>query len=294
MPVNPYFNFTTFTTEQNLTEDLIIEAIQIYGHSVYYIPRDTVNIDDLFGEDSPAKYSSAHEVEVYLKSNIQFQGASETLSKFGLVISDDATFVVAVKRWVQAVGTPASLIRPRENDLIFIELQAPEVGGLTKRMIFEIRFVEDKEQLFQLGKLYTYELQCELMNYSNERVQTGNAAIDNVATSQAYTQDIQFATGNGVYQVGEVVFQGPSFVSAEASATVSGWNANTLVLSVVSITGEFNGSDLVTGVTSNAVYSPSEAPVTLPVPVHDGISDNQLLDREQPDIIVPSDNPRFS
>src|ERR1051326_744433 len=104
MSVNRYFNFTTFTTEQDLVESLIIEAIQIYGHSAYYLPREAVKMDDLFGEDTLSKYPGAYEIELYLKSNIQFQGTSEVLSKFGLTIQDDATFLIAVKRFKDAIG----------------------------------------------------------------------------------------------------------------------------------------------------------------------------------------------
>jgi len=290
MPVNPHFNFTTFTTEQGLVEDLIIEAIQIYGKSVYYLPREAVNIDDLFGEDTLSKYPHAYEIEVYLKSSMQMQGASETLSKFGLVISDQATFLVATKRFNQVLGL-AGRTRPLENDLIFIEMQSPVAGGTTKRYMFEIKFVEDKEQLFQLGKLYTYEMQCELWNYNNEKVATGNTAVDNIATSQAYTESIQFASGSGAFQVGESIYQGGSFVAAVATAVVNTWDANTNTLVVSSVTGNFNGNDAVTGVTSGAVYTPSEAPSTIP---SEPLADNDTLTQEAPDVVVPTTNPRFS
>ena len=51
MSTNVYFSKGT-PNEQHLYEDLAIEAIQIYGHDVFYIPRTLVNKDELFGEDA--------------------------------------------------------------------------------------------------------------------------------------------------------------------------------------------------------------------------------------------------
>ena len=50
-PVNSIFktnNLATSSSEQNLYADLIKEAIQIYGHDVYYVDRTTVEIDICF------------------------------------------------------------------------------------------------------------------------------------------------------------------------------------------------------------------------------------------------------
>jgi len=288
-PVNPFFNFTTFTSEQTLVEDLIVESIQIYGHSVYYVPRDDVNIDRLFGEDPLSSWTSAHEIEVYLKSNIQFQGASETFSKFGLIIEDDATFVVAVRRFN---ATFPLLPRPRENDIIFIEMQSPISGVPFKRYLFEIRFVEDKEQLFQLGKLYTYELQCQLMNYGQERVQTSVPELNEVVERDAYTIDIAFTSGLGTYANGEIAYQGTSFINATAQGTVVNWNANTNTLSVQTIVGDFANGVPVIGVTSNANYTVAATPDTSPK-ARDPQSDNDLLSQQAPAVVLPITNPRF-
>ena len=62
MAVNKAFhtnNSDTIQTEKNLYSDLVKEAIQIYGHDVYYIDRTTVAIDNVLGEDS-LKYHLVH------------------------------------------------------------------------------------------------------------------------------------------------------------------------------------------------------------------------------------------
>ena len=61
MAVNKAFhtnNSTAITSEKNLYSDLVKEAIQIFGHDVYYIDRTTVAIDNVLGEDSLSKFTS--------------------------------------------------------------------------------------------------------------------------------------------------------------------------------------------------------------------------------------------
>ena len=50
MAKNPYFKHTS--NEQQIVEDLTIEAIKIHGQDMVYIPRTLVNKDELFGEDT--------------------------------------------------------------------------------------------------------------------------------------------------------------------------------------------------------------------------------------------------
>lgn len=285
MPTNPFFNEVTYEPEQSLVNDLIVEAIQIYGHSAYYLRREDVNINPLFYEDPLARYPNASEIEIYLKNNMSFAGSSEVFSKFGLVIEDQATFLVAATRFASIEPT---LSRPRENDIIYIQFTP------TNRYLFEIRFVENKEQLFQLGRLYTYELRCEMMNFSHERIQTGIPEVDGVSDAKAYTLNIQLVSGNGDYAVGETIYEGVSFLDALATGTVSAWDADALLLSVQNITGEFDGSHRIVGVTSSANYT-SAAPATDTTPtVNDPVSDNHTLNTLSPTIVIPQNNPRYN
>ena len=268
MAVNRYFNTTAFAPEQDLMQDLIDESIQIYGHDVHYIPRDTVNLDTFLGEDPLTAFTTTYPIEMYLKTLESFQGQSEFISKFGLHIEDQATFIVSQRRFnssvVDAVDSANTVIsRPREADLIYIEMTP------NNRYLFEIKFVEDKERLFQLGKLYTYELRCELMNFTNEKVNTNVDEIDEVAQREAYTIDITMsAGGSGAYIVGESVYQGnTSLAAATASAEVYDWVVSTRVLSVQRVVGIFAGSTAVKGNTSGAQWtSVAAAAATAPKP----------------------------
>ena len=40
--------------------------------------------------------------------------------------------------------------------------------------------VETKEPFYQVGQLYVYKLECELMQYSGERFETGEGEIDSI------------------------------------------------------------------------------------------------------------------
>jgi hypothetical protein len=42
MATNQFFNKFAFVPEQEFLEDLIVEAIQIYGHDILYIPRNVI------------------------------------------------------------------------------------------------------------------------------------------------------------------------------------------------------------------------------------------------------------
>ena len=49
MARNIYFT-DKVRSEQNLYEDIVIESLKIYGQDVYYLPRDLVGEDKIFGE----------------------------------------------------------------------------------------------------------------------------------------------------------------------------------------------------------------------------------------------------
>ena len=65
MAVNSFFhtsNIAAIATEQSLYSNLIKEAIQIYGHDVYYLDRTSVAEDTVFGEDSLTKFTQQHPI----------------------------------------------------------------------------------------------------------------------------------------------------------------------------------------------------------------------------------------
>ena len=184
MPVNHYFqdgNGIGNTAEKRLYEDLIIEGLKIYGQDVYYLPRTIVNRDLILGEDMLSKFSSALLLEAYMETTEGFAGEQEIVNKFGLEIREDTTFMIAKKRFNQAVDEKATLVaegRPNEGDIIYMPLM---------NSFFEIQFVQDQEPFFQLGQLPVYKLVCTRWEYSSERLDTGVSTID--AAEDKYTLD---------------------------------------------------------------------------------------------------------
>ena len=164
MAVNHYFQGGDGIGSQNekrLIEDLIVENLKIYGHAVYYLPRTLVNRDLILGEDSASRFDDSYMVEMYFETVEGFQGEQEIISKFGLEIRDDTTFVIAKRRFQEQVDDTANLVvdgRPNEGDVIYYPLM---------NKFFEVAFVEDQEPFFQLGALPVYKLRCKTFEYSS-------------------------------------------------------------------------------------------------------------------------------
>ena len=73
MSTNVFFSKGT-PNEQHLYADLAIEAIQIYGHDVFYIPRTLVNKDELFGEDDLSRFDDAYGIEMWMETQEGYEG----------------------------------------------------------------------------------------------------------------------------------------------------------------------------------------------------------------------------
>ena len=195
MPTNVYFNHAV-QTEQHLYEDLVVESLRFYGHDVLYLPRQIIEEDSIFTEDVQSRFGDAYSVEMYLENTEGFEGEGDLVSKFGVQIQEEATFVISVRTWERFVSLDSNLavsLRPNEGDLIYFPLS----GSL-----FEIRFVEDQDPFYQLGKLFVFKMKCSLLEYSGEDFDTDSAA-DLVEQDQAYTIDMTMNTGAGGYTVGE-------------------------------------------------------------------------------------------
>jgi hypothetical protein len=166
---NFFFNNFSSSQEQRLIESLIIESIKIYGQDMYYITRAEGQVDDLLNEDPTRSYNRAIPCEFYIKNVEGFGGQGDFLSKFNLEIRDQITLTVARRVFDEEIATITEQPRPFEGDLIYFPLNGK---------IFEIKFVEHEAIFYQLGSLQTYDLKCELFEYSNERMTTGIDVVD--------------------------------------------------------------------------------------------------------------------
>ena len=240
MPTNVYFNHAV-QSEQDLHEDLVVESLRFYGHECFYLPRTIVDEDELFGEDTSSKFDDAYSVEMYIENTEGFEGEGDLLSKFGVEVRDQATFVLSRRTWNRFVSLDQNLVtatRPQEGDLIYFPLG---------NQVFEIRFVEHENPFYQLGKLNVFKLQCETFEYSHEAFDTGIAELDGVEDSFAYQVSMTLGSGSGDFVHGETVTQ-----TVASGKTVSG--------QVVSYTSE--GASSKTLIVNNITFDDTDVPAT--------------------------------
>ena len=172
----------------------------MYGQDVYYLPREIKNLDKIFLDDIPSRFSDAYKIEMYIENAEGFEGEGDLFTKFGIELRDQANFVVSRKRWTQLIGSNLEKqnFRPREGDLIYLTLT---------NSCFEIRKVETETPFYQLSQLPTFRLQCELFEYSGEDFDTGVDTIQDIEQEGSFKYNLSLDSGGGRFIVGETVTQ---------------------------------------------------------------------------------------
>lgn len=166
---NQYFDNYNNIAEQSLIEDLIVESLSIYSHDCFYIPRTVINQDEILNEYQTYKFEDALQFEVYIKNFYSFSGQDIFLSKFGVETRDEITFTISIRNFINFIGSNLQTTRPREGDLIFLPMT---------KAVYQIKYAKEDAVFYQLGKVYTYDLNCELFEYSNELFETGIDELD--------------------------------------------------------------------------------------------------------------------
>ena len=249
MAVNKAFhtnNSTSIQTEKNLYSDLVKEAIQIFGHDVYYIDRTTVAIDNVLGEDSLSKFTSQVPIEMYVENaEGGYEGEKELMSQFGLENRNELTLVVHKERFqdltkqiqiesgtdstggsillesgtIDQSGNSSELetITTGSDFYILTETDAvstdrPYEGDLVYHpilgKIFEVSFVDHDEPFHQLDNNPIYKLKCKQFEYSSEALDTGITTIDSIEDSESRnTRDFEFTLEQSTAQNEEINIQ---------------------------------------------------------------------------------------
>jgi len=138
---------------------------------------------------------------MYIENIEGFDGEGDLFSRFGVEIRDEATFVVARKRWSQTVGkyqNEISSVRPNEGDLIYLPL--------TKKL-FQINHVEHEQPFYQLGNLPLYKMRCQLFEYNDENLNTGVDTIDAIEQANAYEYILNLNTTSIANRIGDTATQ---------------------------------------------------------------------------------------
>ena len=148
-----------------------MDAYSMYGIDTIYIPRNLGNYDPLYVADDQSTYTTPIPIDVYLQSVDGFGGNQNIFTKFGLEIRDQITVSMAMRTFENEIQPTTKQPRPMEGDLIYFDLN---------KKCFQIKFVNNKEIFYQLGKLPTFQLTCELFEYSDETFDTGIDEIDDI------------------------------------------------------------------------------------------------------------------
>jgi hypothetical protein len=288
------FPSNQITSEQLLVEDLVIEALQWSGMDVYYLPASNESeIDYLFGDHALKQYTRAYPIEMYLENVTGMDGEGDFISKFGLEIRDEMSFLVSRRRF-KTTTAGSQLVRPREGDLVYIPLI---------QNFFEITFVEhenDQAMFYTLGRgrggnVYVYALKLKQFVFSNEIVETGISEIDEQIRDSYAKTKISLSTGSGQYVTDEIVYQGTDLANATAQALIYNSDTNILTgkyVNVYRVNGQFITGPLI-GATSNTVYQATVISDFAPMdnPFED-IMDNNRIQEEAMDILDwSSENP---
>lgn len=296
--VNVYFSQGT-RNEQSLIEDIIIESLKIYGQEVMYIPRTLVSKDNILGEDRLSKFKTAFPIEMYFENVDSFDGQGAFIQKFGLMMEQSATLVVARRRWEQMVGRYGVTIlpqRPCEGDLIYFPLS---------KGLFEIKFVQHQDPFYQLGKLYVFKLQIELFQYSSEQIDTGIKEVDVFESLKTFTTDTtrnqtgyiksinMTANGSGYTSVPTVEIVSATGYGAEATAVLgTGATAGRVVsVSVVQGGSGYTNSTVINFIGGGGTNAAAVSVIDINIDVPDSYGDNNSFKEEAGDLVFNQNNP---
>lgn len=273
MPTNVFFNHAV-STEQQLYEDLVVESLRIYGHEVYYLPREIVEEDSILNEDVQSRFGDAYQVEMYLENTEGFEGEGDLMSKFGVQVRDQATFIISLRSWERFISLDSNLatsFRPNEGDLIYFPLSGS---------MFEIKFVEHEDPFYQVGKLFVFKLRTELFEYSQEDFDTGIGDIDLIEDEQAYTISMSMASGNGIDFIAN---ENITFNNNVVGEVVS-WNDNGDKLTIKDNTTTLAVGDVLTGVVSTAQFTINSIDSVLTFE-NDAMADNLEFENKDSDYL---------
>lgn len=295
---NVYFTQGTIN-EQRMMEDIIIESLHIYGQNLFYIPRTLVSKDDILGEDRLSEFKSMFPIEMYFENVDSFDGQGAFIQKFGLMMEQSATLVVARRRWEQLVGRYKQTTlpnRPNEGDLLYF----PLTGGM-----FEIKFVKHQDPFYQLGKLYVYKLQVELFQYSSERIDTGVPEVDAFEGLKTFSTNITRSNVGRVKAI-NVTNAGSGYTEATVKITASlgslgtvgtGATAEAVIdegkIVAINVTDGGTGykeAPIVT-IEGDGISALAEAVVEIDIDKVESYGDNNSFKEEAEDLLFNESNP---
>ena len=184
MALNPFF-LQGSQGEQRLLQDLANETISIHGIEFVYMPRIFVNTKTVLREVTTSKFDRAFPIEGYIKSYEGFDSGYNLLTKFGVRSTANMEVLISQERYKEYImpllngvtGLSNDPERPLEGDLLWFPL---------RDILFEIKYVDDVVDFYQLRKNYTYQLTLEPFEYGEEEIDTGIESVDDDFRTAGY------------------------------------------------------------------------------------------------------------
>lgn len=161
MAVNRNFSefYNNGSGEWKLLHELIVEAIEMAGLSVFYIPKDITTRDDIFGGDMGANImTKTFEIPMAPLDFKSFKDSAFLFSKMGINVTDKLTLVVAQDVFEKKTGYESAL--NRIGDIIYIPLLKK-----CNKSIWEIRSITpyEEDKVMQFGDEHIYVFGCQVM-----------------------------------------------------------------------------------------------------------------------------------
>ena len=184
MALNPFF-LQGSKSEQHLVQDLINETISMHGIEFIYMPRIFVNTKTVLREVTTSKFDRAFPIEGYIESYEGFDSGYNMLTKFGVRSTAEMKVLISQVRYKEYItplltgvtGLSKDPTRPLEGDLLWFPL---------RDILFEIKYVDDVHNFYQLQENYTYQLTLEPFEYEDEEINTGLTAVDDDFETAGY------------------------------------------------------------------------------------------------------------
>jgi hypothetical protein len=208
-------------TERHLIQDLVDEQIKLFGADVFYVPRKIIADNPVDGTIY-SKFNQSYMIEMMFVNVEGFGSPSDFISKFGLKVTDEVTFIVSRRRWEQSANPALNLNvdgRPNEGDLIYF----PLTEGL-----YEIKYVEKRNPFYQLGDIYFYTLTAEIYEMGEDKFDTGIEEIDDIEAENTFVTTLNLES-NRVQATGTPVMSGNTVVDITMTNTGKGYNAPPVV-----------------------------------------------------------------
>lgn len=196
---NLYNNRDTQKTYRGITS----EIVQLFGVPIRYIPkiisetkinpfngeagfgtdldiRSNAILNHLYGEDVNIEYRKIIPMKGFLSNYDAYEGVHNLFNKFGFSMEDEITLEFEIETWrnmMERFGY--SLLKPQEGDLIVFDLA---LAKNSRPQIFEIQYCNESETYFALGQLMVFKVYSRVWEYSHEKLETGDADIDQLNT----------------------------------------------------------------------------------------------------------------